>query len=282
MNPFASYCPLLLDADMLYLSGSLTIQGRRVYDTTVGALHCIQPAGTTILAALGNGPIAFAALRHASKNAGVDDTQLSDLLGFLNVTGGLIRRRPVRAHANACKQTVRNLLLGTRYKPLYVRRRATPLSITKHIIGASWPIITLSILTAGLAAAGGVLPAHECLFICGAWLSIFISSTFLHELSHYLLLRHNHIPTDVIKHGFRCGLLHRQQLPDFEIKTALLGPAAGSVWCILCAAVSFGLHQPSAIAICGIVLLIQALSLVPWYGDGMSLQAARRQKRYDQ
>jgi hypothetical protein len=276
---FASYCPHLLDGDHLTLTDRLNVQGQRLYDSTIGALHCVEPQGARLMQAL-QGGCSFASLHDISRKEGIDDLQLSSLLGFLNLTGGLARHRSARGQVQAVKRSALGVLAGVHYKPLYIRKKATHLSIALQLLGASRWVLAPAAGTAALAAFGGLLRPSFAGSIFTIWATLFLVSTYLHELAHYYLLRKHRMPADIIRHGLRCGLLHRQLPASQEIATALAGPAVGVLLCLASAIWCTWSNNPLAAFICGASALIHLLSLTPWYGDGLSLRAGLRRLRY--
>lgn len=129
----AEYSPQLMESDALSLSPDFVLVDGSLIDTLAGAHLGLMPIGRRLAKACLDG-ITASELRHKANQQGVSDVQLAELLGLLNLTGGLVRRRKAAAWPQAWLQLARHFMMGIRYCPLSWRKRAT----FWYVLGASF------------------------------------------------------------------------------------------------------------------------------------------------
>jgi hypothetical protein len=268
----------LLESDELLLSSSFVLQESVIYDIDLRAVHYIRRPGDRIILALSEG-VSFEEVLKIAKMYGITDSQLGELLGFLNSIGALQRRkRMFLQQVKAARLQTLHLLLGTYYPPLAWRQRATPGNTIVSILRATWPVSAAAILVGVLSAASGLMPAQSVLSIGLFGVMLFIGSLFMHEMTHISIANSLSAMPRLLRAGMRLGVIHRKLPPDAEARSSLLGPTIGSGICLLVALVSIklGWHGYALTAV--IVASFHSLALLPWYGDGASLHKALRTK----
>jgi hypothetical protein len=183
LTMFTEHCPLLLESDTLSLSPSFVLQGKILRDVPVGAAHRIQPPGDIILSALQYG-ITFRSLHGLAEEMGITQTQLIDVLGFLNSAGALRRRRTMRGHVIAIHHGLVHAPTGIIQPALTWRYRFSRRSLAIATLRASWPVIASATAVCIIAVAGSVIDVRSGLFMITYGVPLFVVSIYLHELAH--------------------------------------------------------------------------------------------------
>ncbi|MEK7153602.1 MAG: hypothetical protein AAB834_06635, partial [Patescibacteria group bacterium] len=108
---------------------------------------------------------------------------------------------------------------------------------------------------------------------------LFVCSLYIHEITHIIIIRSQCAEPMILQAGLRFGLIHRTLLPRTEIASSLAGPGLGGLCCIGVSSLVFASHL-ELLALCGLVIAsFHILGLLPWYGDGASLQKALQKRR---
>ncbi len=275
----ARYCPLLLESDILSLSPSFRLHARKaaLEDIALGIWHPVHAQAYTTLHALTTN-ISVAELRNIAATQHVEELQLTELLGLLNVIGALTRRRAVRMWPIALLRQCAHLLMGVVYSLYTWRRPDTPTNVMVGVMRASFPVHVATLLVGGLMIGSGIVPTGTGLLAIGFGLATFLASIFLHELAHTIIIRRGGAEAVVLQRGMRLGILHSTQEPQIEIHSALIGPVIG-----LATGVTAGLWGYMLSPLFGLLgCMIGAFhlcGLLPWYGDGVSLRRALQQRR---
>jgi hypothetical protein len=267
---FTRYCPTFLDEDRLSINPNLAFKGLRIYDSTTGALHCLRPEGVVFMSQLA-AKTTFSQLKQSATEAGIRPPQLADLLGFLNLIGGLSHYRPVFLRP---KGLVYRLLIWRAHTPFYKRKHASLSSLAAQILIVCLPITVSSAILGTLLTLAGVLSLRSVVEIVLTWNAILVTSIYLHEAAHLAILLYEAVPADIMRHGLRVGLLHRSLDPTSEIRLASAGPISGLVSCALAFSACKALGLPTNLVMIVLVGLIHLGSFLPWYGDGASLRLA--------
>lgn len=275
---FTRHYPFLLESDVLSLSLGFAIRDGILYDIPLKAKHHLREPGEKIILSL----IATSTYGNLSETArahGATDKQCYELLGFLNMIGAIRCVRSPTQKIRALYAQGTHLLLGTLYAPHSWRRTPAPTIVALGILRAMRPVIVATTATVSLAIAGNIVSADLALSLGAFGLLLFISSLFVHEMTHIVIARHHSAQPQLIQSGLRLGIVHRKLQPAAEVLSSLAGPLTGSAICFLAAflALNVGLNLPALLGI--IVGLFHAFSLLPWYGDGASLSKALREKR---
>jgi hypothetical protein len=274
--PFGRYCPFLLGSDLVSLSSNAKLEGSLLQDAALGATHTVNGPGMHILAALNNGitvnELDTIATKHALQNG-----QLAELLGFLNLAGILLRRRTLYRWPEAIARQAWHFCLNIRYAPLAWRQPANLLSLAGAILRATSVVAVATILVSLLMIVAG-LPAFTTLNHSLLGLLIFICSLYIHEATHvFIIKRHGHVPV-ILQRGLRLGILHTTLPLRNEVICSLAGPLAGMTSALSVSAVAFAIPYPTHGLLALIVSGFHALSLLPWYGDGASIRHAFRER----
>jgi hypothetical protein len=278
VTPFARHYPFLLEGDTLSLSSGFTMKGAILYDVPLKAMHHIRPPGEKIIQALREG-CSCNDLRRIAKDSSVTDQQLNELLGFLNMIGGLRYTRNLAQHANAMRIKSIHLLFGTRYRPLAWRQPASPGWLLVGVLRATWPVIFASVVVGTVAASAGLLPVYTVFGLGIFGVLTFLCSLIIHELAHVSIARKYAARPHILQAGLRLGIIHRRLQPREEAQSSLAGPLAGSGVGLLAAIPAMAAGADSYALLGGAISLFHSLSLLPWYGDGISFHKALRQLR---
>jgi hypothetical protein len=274
---FIRSCPLLLEGDLLSLSPYLVQEGIRLRDTIVNATHTLAEPGDRFVSLLGR-TTTYRQLARAAKQSRVEATTLQELLGFLNKIGALQIQRSWHGKIVATRIRCLHLLLGITYPALCRRRETTAFWVSICALRATTPVILATGVVATLSGVAGLGSPLTILLTASYWLSLFIGSVIIHELAHVLVLRRC-VATNVLQANMRLGIIHAQPAPAIEAASSLAGPLAGIVLCVL----AFSLTRWVDMALLGptsaVIAVCHAISLLPFYGDGMSLQRALHERK---
>ncbi|HYG84501.1 MAG TPA: hypothetical protein VD907_06525 [Verrucomicrobiae bacterium] len=268
-------CPLLLPRDRLQLHPSITLTENYFLDTELGAQHQYHASGRYVLRLLQNG-IEFSVLQQRTKRRGISDSQLLELLGFLNKTGLLVRHSGVFDNLLRGGIYARDVLLGVRHARFGRRTSATPTKLLIECIRTTRLVAGIATLYSLLlfGVLDNPLPAlTPLLAIC-----IVIFSIYLHELCHILIVRRHTQQLIIARGGSSLGVIHKK-LPH---KAELLSAAAGPLGTLLfCSMLSLLLWLYGSVLLAGVSLaigLVHLGSFLPHYSDGAILFRNLRKK----
>jgi hypothetical protein len=271
---YSKYCPFLLESDTLSLSKEFHLQTAGLKDGTLGITHDVVSPGEHILLLLETGT-ELRQIQAVAIAYGIRDTQLAELFGFLNLVGALKYKRqlPGRLHASVLK--LRDLCLSIFHSPFSWRRPSSLGALLLGIFRATLPLSIATLAVSFLFMYAGV-PAHST---AAVGIGLFLGSLGLHEATHIAVARHFGRKTALLQRGLRLGVIHPRLPVRGEILSALAGPLAGIVCCLAVGIVLYISGQRLLAFLCGTISLFHLSSLLPWYGDGASLRAARREAR---
>lgn len=272
LRRFANYCPLLIESDLLSLSQGLRIGGQHLHDKSLGAAHLVQPEGQVLLAKLESGEVTYASLLQSSKYT-------NELLGFLNMIGGLRRRRSARGWIAAVGRSANLLALIETHTSLAWRRPTSAYCLLVALLRASWPVIAGAGGVYILAVGGGIIKGSVAAPLLLFANLTFIVSLYAHEAAHLFVLRLHKAHTEIIQRGLRLGILHRKLSPEVELHSAVAGPLAGCMSCLATSLAMFTTRHNSYTLVAALLAAFHLLSFLPWYGDGESLARAWREVR---
>lgn len=247
-------------------------------DTVVQATHQIQPGGTALLSMLHEGA-SFAQLQAKAYSLAIERSQVIELLGFLNLVGGLQQQRTCKSAIKIWCTRLKHFLLGVMYPPLSSRSEATGKHISIGITLACRSVIAAGLALGLLIGAANLLPMRSALGMTAFGLLTFVGSMVLHEFTHLLVIKQEIATVDILRRGLRIGLIHRETTNMIAIASSLAGPAAGMAYCGCLALAAHLLQAP----LCSILALIAASfhlwALLPWFGDGSSLYKAIKRRK---
>lgn len=268
---FVRSCPFFIESDILSLSSSVSADESAIVDSRIGVSHRVVDEATPLLALLGNG-VSYRNIRKAARRRYISDTQLTDLLGFLNAIGGLHVQRSSASQIKSIFERGKYLTLGIIFSPFIRRLPCSKGSILVSILRATTPVLVAAPITASLVVAGNFMSAHAAL-LCLIWgLSLFIASLWIHEITHLAFIESSGVKSDILQSNLRIGLIHTRLAPRTEIASAILGPLAGIIFGALLAVITYSLHLPSLSVIACCIATFHFGSFLPWYGDGISIQ----------
>jgi hypothetical protein len=273
----ARHCPFLLESDILLLSSDLYIHPtkRTVLDKQLGLHHRIEEPAGQLLRKLSSG-IRVDNLREEAKHLHIEDSQYTELLGFVNVLGGLVRRRRITAWPHALMAQGRQLLLGIRYSSLTWRHATTARTVLVGALRASAPVIAAICLLCVFMQAVGVANIAQTAPVAGYSFAIFLCSLWIHELGHVAIAKANGMATVVLQKGMRLGIIHTRMTPAAEALSSVAGPVLG-ILVTICLSLVASMQLPILVYLSLIGSAVQLGSLLPWYGDGASLKRALKQ-----
>ncbi len=275
--PLVQHCPLLLQQDVLSLSPFFEQKDHALHDNVVDASHPLHGEGTMLAVALGNGTT-YADLVNMARGKDVSESDVCTLLGFLNLVGGLHRKRTLAQQPQALLATASHLFLSVRYSPLSTRYFPTFANLARSTLRATTPVLLAIGVVAATGWAAGLVSLHLVIAVTFSSQLLFVASIVIHEQAHVWVLLRYGVPTSILQRGLHLGVIHKRPTAKAEILSALAGPAAGTLLCLAVTIASWLLGQ-RMVSLVGVCLgLLHACSLLPLYGDGSSLISALHRK----
>lgn len=276
---FTDSCPFLVESDLLSLSPEFMLRSSQLYDISLETSHRLSPDAIRLLRKL-RGGARLSELQRTALRLGLNDEQLYEILGFLNLVGALQRSpRANKVTLQCLISRLRLRLIGIHYAPFSWRRPATHWSLLIGLVFACRPLMVVLAVTSTFFMTAGLLPIPDVLIGAVGSLLIFIGSMYLHELAHLSVIRRFTSQGAVLRSGMRFGLIHPTLSPIQEIYAAVSGPFVGALTCAVVAGIAGVFGQAGLGAIAMATCLIHTLSLLPWYGDGRSLKLARQRSK---
>ncbi|HEX9153557.1 MAG TPA: hypothetical protein VF809_01935, partial [Candidatus Saccharimonadales bacterium] len=274
---FSRYCPFLLESDIISLSNWVQIDKNAILDTAIDARHTLQNSGIVLARHIENG-VSVSRLYSIAHAYDLTDSQVADFLGFLNITGGLQRKRKISDAKKASKLWLRNLCLGVRYAPLSWRSNTSVLHIACGIARAASYLFLATVVVGCLLLWSGASfrPVTSTIIFCT---STFTMSIGIHEWVHTMFIQRYGAKTNLLQRGLRLGIIHPRLAPKQEITVALAGPVAGAIFCILVGGVILYCDSLHLAFLGATISVFHLLALLPWYGDGASINQALRVRK---
>jgi hypothetical protein len=277
MNSYLLSQGLLMESDRVSLSSQLIVKTGTLWDLATNAKHRLAAPADELIHELANRPT-FVEWHQRAKVLGVSDSQFTNLIAGLHDIGGLQIRRDLRARGQWWVTAISSLCFGLRPRVAVHARPASWTAIAGGVWGAmssllsSAPLIGLLLYGLGFSLGTVILMVGVALF--ELWFS-----TVVHELSHWLVLGEAGRRAVFIRRGLRLGLLHAPVSRSREITSALVGPLAGAVACLL---IGGTLTKMPEFLYGWFVTLscasFHALSLAPFYSDGESVWKCLRRR----
>lgn len=263
-----SACPFFLPNDMLQLHNDIFVHRSKVIDRGLGVQHRVQPQAATLLRELYH-PLRYVTLLESARAKGVTAVQLHELLGFLNSSGALVRRRSSFWWITASLALA--VMLRSRSAPLYKRFASNNSGTIRGVYTSCLLIALTTVVIVILWVIIGV--PRGWLIALSLGISIFIGSLVAHEQGHLLALKRHDTQSIIVASWCRIGVLHARLHLLPEVRAALAGPLAGASICIFFAVISVYLELPVATVVCMAIGGLHLCNLLPWYQDGKSLHA---------
>lgn len=272
-TPFAQSCPFLIESDILSLSSCIVITQNQIDDRRVGVSHAVSPEAMTILRLLESKASYWYVCRVTKKHC-ISDTQLSDLLGFLNTIGCLLVERRGSVRLRTLIWRGKYICLGIRFHSLVHRTPATLKHMFLAVIRSTAPVAIASIITSALIV-GAQFMTLSMAATCVLWsLWVFTVSIWIHEVVHLIFILSEKIPVDILQSSLRIGLLHSPLPAQKEVLSAIAGPLSGVLFSLSAAAITHWLELFLFSMLACFIATFHIGSLLPWYGDGFSLRRA--------
>lgn len=242
-----------------------------IVDLRLDISHRVSEEALPLLTLLGAG-VPYGHISTLAMGYRISNTQLTDLLGFLNTLGGLHVQRDCISQIKSIFERSKHLLVGIVFCSLIRRQPCTPWGILVSIIRATTPVTVAALVVTGLITAGNFLTPDSAL-LCLIWgLSSFIGSLWAHETAHLMFIKASGTESDILQSNLRIGLIHARLAPRTEFASAIVGPLTGILFGALLAVLAYSLYLPSLAVIACCVALFHFSSFLPWYGDGASIQ----------
>ncbi len=277
--PFAHTCPFLLDSDKLSIKECFVVEDSLLHDLPAGVAHHINQPGRQIVYALQQGNT-FGELRSLASEFGIGDSQLHDMLGFLNLAGALKRKRRLLERIVVLRHTVLQLLLGLRYAPLSWRKSFSAATLLLAILRASWILLLAIVCVCAEIVIGNLLPISTVITFGLTGITVFVCSMYVHELAHAFVIKMQGVEPSILQRGMRLGIIHQQLTPQVELQSSLVGPLCGVGFCMAIGCMLLTTTDNGLLALLAIIIAsFHMLSLLPWYGDGQSLRKALNAKK---
>ena len=278
LNRPVAQCPLLLQSDMVRLHHTLQINNTTVVDAVLGVTHQALPTAVPLLQLLKRGTTYRELLLTAHRN-GCSTAQLRELLGFLQISGGIERYRQLHTWPEAILYSARSICIGIQTPSVAHRYKAAPVSLLLSVLSATQTISFSCLLATTVLCWLQQWDIRLAMCVCAYALCLFVSSIYMHEAGHLMMLRNYKIPAIIVRQRLRIGILHRRLDHQKELRTSFAGPVVGVLMCLTAAIACFGFGEHLLAGISVLIGLIHLCGLLPWYGDGRSIRAARLEKR---
>ncbi|HEX6258963.1 MAG TPA: hypothetical protein VFZ48_05785 [Candidatus Saccharimonadales bacterium] len=269
---------MLLAEDRLQLHPQFRIYNHTIVDSLLGAQHHLSPKGYRLGKQLEQGTT-YKDLLATSDRAAIRQSELTELLGFLNKQGALIRKRSLPTTIKTQGKVIAGALLGVRYEPVSRRSPASPLGLTVAVLRVCRVPAFLSIALGVLLTTGMASPPGHTWATIGAGLSIFLLSIGLHELCHILIARAQTKQTAIVQNGMRIGIVHPVLPNPLELYSAIAGPLAGAAFALMAGAIT-SMFSPYVLpTICALVCCLHLCGLLPWYSDGSTMATVLKRRK---
>lgn len=278
LNRPVAQCPLLLQSDMIRLHHTLQITNIAVVDTVLGVTHQALPTAVPLLQILKRGTTYRELLLIAHRN-GCSTAQLRELIGFLQISGGIERYRQLHTWPEAILSSIRSGCMGLRDSALAHRYKASPIGLLLSVITATQSVSLLGAVVMVLLSELQQWNGSFCAYVYAYSLSLFIGSIYVHEVGHLIVLRKYRAPAVIVRQGFRIGILHQRLSAQKELRIGFTGPISGILTCLTSAVICaiFGERLFAGISLT--IACLHLCALLPWYGDGKSIRIACSEKR---
>ncbi|MGF7229155.1 MAG: hypothetical protein ACQR33_04180 [Candidatus Saccharibacteria bacterium] len=262
--------------DFVTLDPSLRYTDTAIVDEIIGVRHALHYSAQPAMRALTEG-VTYQNL--CSQSRAITVAQLQDLLGFLNLIGGLhIKRSFGQIIRTYCSLSV-HVFYGATYPPLSRRYPATLYGVTRASVRACRSVVLTSGLVAVAAGLSGIAKDTTLLSLYFSSASLFLSSIIAHEWVHILCIEQSRRQSIVVQKGAYLRTIHQKISRGQELYVAVAGPCAGVFVASIGTTQAFATyHVPFAIIGC-LTTVAHMASLLPWYADGKSVVHALLSKR---
>ena len=263
-------CPYIAHSDVIGLCKGFAVTSEGLADTDCGALHRATSEGVFVLRLLER-RIAFLQLLRYCRRRNISKIQVLSLLGFCNTYGALSRSRSLSEHVRAVTYLIHRLLFGIRFPLLVWRRKASVRAVSIAALRACLPLVVAACgLDMIIVLSTLPIESYHIMRDSGIGVSIVIGSIIAHEYGHIHGARSFCVPV-VMQRGARLGILRQARRPLQELRSTLLGPVCGVLYCLLLAGGMHLLHLELLRTICLFAALLHSASLLPFYGDGQCI-----------
>lgn len=268
---------LLVESDTVSLSPWLCVEGNKLIDSTVGVSHRLRPKAFQLVRALVDGSV-FGDWRKLAVTQGAADAELAQLISGLNHIGGLQIKRTFRGWKQWFRCLVRTIWFGQLPRPQTVTTIASPTNIAvQTFLAMKWLFILAPTMITLLCGIGYDLGTAIFLVVCG--LFCLWVSTLVHEIVHWIILGRQRKEAVFMRRGLRLGMLHKEQSVPRELTSAIAGPLSGVCISLMISLVVLRIGGQSELWFMGLsCALFHALSLLPAYGDGATINKVVRRK----
>lgn len=275
LNQPVSLCPLFLPSDIVRMHADFQYYNASIVDKALGVTHQVLPTASALIKKLQKGTTYHHFLLLAHRQ-GYSSAQARELLGTLQLFGGLERYRQPQTWPIAVLTNIKQVLCGIFSIPLARRYRADAIGLLAAALSATKTLAFSGILTTYIIGEALSLPlSAQCDLFLFTY-TLFLVSLIVHEYGHLLAIRAYGLPAVLLRQGMRIGILHAKLPPHKERLAALFGPLAGIGTCVLAAVFTTICKEPLYTAICFGIAVLHISGFLPWYSDGKSIFASQK------
>lgn len=265
MSVFVNSGGLFSGRDIIWLDNMLKLEDNFLVDSATGARHLVAPQAVPALLDLVR-PVRLddwlAVNRHITQE------QKLQLMTFLDSIAGVVVSRSWRG---TLEMWVKRLIYRIYGVPLsWNSRRYSPGSgVLIAVAKAMYPLVLLVTLSLVGVYGTGAFDLVRAIGMSLIFLTLIYVSTVVHEYVHWWIASGQGAESCYVVRGLRIGLLHTP-LPGWaDRRSAILGPAAGSLCVVgLAGVLAFYNYSVAIVAIGATLAVFHLLSWLPMYGDG--------------
>jgi hypothetical protein len=262
---FTAACPHLEESDILSLSPIFELRQTGLYDTTLCATHGLEPEAQKILAHL------LVSVQLGSLLKGFDPEGVFDVLGFLNICGGLQYYRLPKGRLRTTRLWLTLPWTMAAYPALRHRQYFSLQALCKACLHATLHVYIATVFVIALLIATDVARPEDIWLFGGIASALFFSSMFVHELTHCWAIRRYTSRLDVVYSRLQLQIWHGVLSQKAESRIAITGPLVGVMYCSVFVGIGLLFHRQYVTWIAVGLSLLHMCSLLPWYEDGKSL-----------
>lgn len=263
--------PLLVESDLVSLSTELVVEDGLLIDKTLGARHELSAVAREAIMQIETS-LRFDRWATSMTALGLSGAQQTEIVQFLNHIGGLRVTRSWSARLEIFITRLQVALVGGKSAAVSWRRCASPSALVVATLRAMTGLASLSLIAAVLCWGTGLSSLVDAIQVLSGGLLIIWASTLAHEFTHVAITSATGKQGAVMQQGMRLGILHPPLSTPAELASTLTGPLVGAAVAI-CGAVMFSaLGLSPLLSWVGMAVAgFHGLSILPWYGDGLSL-----------
>lgn len=251
------------------------IRDTTLVDRPLGASHTVSLPSAKVMRALAEG-VRYDQLLAIAQRSQLSNADVVQLLGFLNIAGALCVRRSPISQVHTIFGRLKAAAIGIHYGTIIVRHQPSLRGIITASLHAGGLVLLSSLLVGLLTSIGGLYSPKDVAVGLIIGNALFLASLIAHEYGHLTVLKKHVIPAIITSTQLRLGIVHPSATPQLEATIALRGPLygccmAGAATCMFLAS-----SMPSLALLGSAIFCMHLGSLLPWYGDGKSIQKSAK------